>query len=294
MGRTTINMLYFLLIIIAIGVLLISDAGKKILGFFLLLAILCGVLYLGFWGVIILIGLLSDKDIQDTILTVVWVIIFFVIAVWCLNKLNVKYKRGDFKKEIVFKKISNSWLRVWAKHKALLITVIVLTSLIIVSLVWAIAVLDNEHSQQNVPLSVGTVDGLLKKNNCEIHRENILKYISNYNDSQKPEFRDSNNAGGDPIINLYVERKNLIDIFYSPKIDSCLYIESRQTLAKRGEDAKIDVGAWGVIYDTWYLIDALTDKEINFYGGQPYFQMIHRGEVFNTEIEANTIINEYR
>ena len=46
-------MLYLLLIIIAIGVLLASEAGKALLGLLIKLALIAGGLYLGFWVVVI-------------------------------------------------------------------------------------------------------------------------------------------------------------------------------------------------------------------------------------------------
>lgn len=52
-------MLYFLLIIIAVGVLLISEGGQSILGFLIILGLIVGALYLGFWIIIIAFGLLT-------------------------------------------------------------------------------------------------------------------------------------------------------------------------------------------------------------------------------------------
>jgi hypothetical protein len=61
--------LYFLLIIIAIGVLLASKAGQELLALIIGLLFIGVVLYVGFWIVVFVIGLFSDKNIRDTIFT---------------------------------------------------------------------------------------------------------------------------------------------------------------------------------------------------------------------------------
>jgi hypothetical protein len=54
------------------------------------------------------------------------------------------------------------------------------------------------------------------------------------------------------------------------------------------------VGEWSTVYDTYYLIDELTGKEIDFNKGLPFLQIIHRGERFTSEEEANVILSEYK
>lgn len=138
-------------------------------------------------------------------------------------------------------------------------------------------------------------DYFQKKIECEKYKEDILKDINKYNNSQKPEIRNSNNdISGEPINNLYVEQKELKELFYSPKINSCVYLESMKTLVKRGENANPDVGNWAISYDTYYLIDVLTGKQIDFNKGLPFLQIIHGGEIFNSEQDADQIIEEYR
>lgn len=137
-------------------------------------------------------------------------------------------------------------------------------------------------------------DNFQKKINCEKYKSQMLDNISQYNSAQKPELRNSDNTGTNPMYGLYVESKELKQIFYSPKVDSCLYVESDKTLAKFGSDTKPDVGNWSTIYETYYLIDALTSKKINFYQGLPGLQIISRGYVFNSEKQADEIINPYK
>ncbi|GEM_PF-2688413 len=139
------------------------------------------------------------------------------------------------------------------------------------------------------------VDYFNKKIECEKYTDSISKKINQFNASQKPEFRDSNNSGqGEPMYNLYIENNVLKEVFYSPKINSCLYLESRRTLVKPGANAKADIGNWSVDYETYYLVDVLTSKEIDFNKGLNFLQIIHRGEQFNSEKEADDILNEYR
>lgn len=138
-------------------------------------------------------------------------------------------------------------------------------------------------------------DDFSKKIECERFQNSVGKKIKEFNDAQKPEIRNSNNdPTGEPYNNLYVENNILKEVFYSPKVNSCLYLESKRTLVKRGEDAKPDVGPWGISYETYYLIDALSGKEIDFNQGVPFLQIIHRGELFTSEYDAYKIINEYR
>lgn len=149
--------------------------------------------------------------------------------------------------------------------------------------------------QQNIDLQAKKeVDYFQKKIDCEKYQDPILNKIKQYNNSQKPELRDSNNSGGEQMYNLYIENNSLKEIFYSPKVNSCVYLESRKTLAKKGLNAKEDVGDWDIVYETYYLIDALTGKEINFNNGLPGLQIIHRGEIFNYEKEADDIISQYK
>ena len=80
----------FLLIIIAIGVLLMSDAGKKLLGLSIGIAVLGGILYVLFWGIPIGYFLISEnkKDIIDLLSY----IIIAGMAFWSINRLYILLK----------------------------------------------------------------------------------------------------------------------------------------------------------------------------------------------------------
>ncbi|MCX6721104.1 MAG: hypothetical protein NT026_00660 [Candidatus Staskawiczbacteria bacterium] len=137
-------------------------------------------------------------------------------------------------------------------------------------------------------------DNFQKKIDCEKYKSQILDKINRFNSAQKPELRNGDNTGTNPDYNLYVESDELKEIFYSPKVNSCLYVESDKTLMKLGADAKPDVGNWSTLYETYYLIDALTNEKIDFYQGLPFLQIISRGDVFNSEKQANEIISAYK
>lgn len=136
-------------------------------------------------------------------------------------------------------------------------------------------------------------DYFYKKIECEKYKDKIQEKINQYNLSQVPEVRDSNNAGGEPINNLYIENNLLKELFYSPKLDSCLCLESRRTLMKKGLHND-ESQNWITIYETYYLVDVLTGKEINFNNDLNFLQIIHRGERFSTIKQADDIINEYK
>lgn len=110
-------MLYVLLGIIAIGVLLASEDGKELLSMLGTLALIAGGLYVGFWAVVIIIGLLSNEGIRETITSVstfvgllllVGYIGFFVVYI-----VYKKYKQGAFKKDNIIKQTKLFWNRNW-------------------------------------------------------------------------------------------------------------------------------------------------------------------------------------
>lgn len=87
-------MLYILLIIIAVGVLLASEEGKELLGTLQKFIFWGALLYVGFWAVIIIIGLLSQQSIQNAITGEQgsFVISFLLCAL--IYKLYRGYKKG--------------------------------------------------------------------------------------------------------------------------------------------------------------------------------------------------------
>jgi len=147
---------------------------------------------------------------------------------------------------------------------------------------------------QNKATSTNTT--FSKKIECEKYRNEIEEKIKQYNLSQKPEVKDSSVPLNpeEPINHLYLKNNELKEIFYSPKVDSCVYIESRKDLIKSDPNANPNIGTWGISFESYYMIDALTNEEINFNNGLPFIDLIHRSEIFTTEKNAEKIINEYK
>lgn len=91
-------MLYILFIIIAVGVLLQSDEGKELLGSFQKLIFWGALLYVGFWAVIIIIGLLSQQSVQTAITGEQGsFVISFLLCAW-LYKIYRGYKAKKYDK----------------------------------------------------------------------------------------------------------------------------------------------------------------------------------------------------
>jgi hypothetical protein len=131
-----------------------------------------------------------------------------------------------------------------------------------------------------------------KKVECTKLKEEIIKKIISYNNSQTPEFGASSPNLG--IDSLFVRSKEIKEVFYSPLVDSCLYLESNKTLIKYGLDAKPNVGQWSVDYDTYSLIDFLSNKQIDFNNGMNFLQVVHRGERFLDETQIDDIVKKYK
>lgn len=135
----------------------------------------------------------------------------------------------------------------------------------------------------------------IKIEDCEKYRWLITENERIYNESQKMQLRDGNNSGeGKPEWNTYVEKNELKDLFYSPKSSSCLYLESRKTLMRRGLDTKTNGGEWGVIYDSWCLVDPSTGGEMMLDEPITCLNVIHRRESYTPADEVERILGEYK
>ena len=106
-------MLYILLIIIAIGVLLISEPGRKLLSILAVLAFIAGGLYLMFWIVIFAIAFLSEKETRDNVLSAIGGVMFLIYVIYGIYLFYQKYQRGEFRKEIIKSKVKQRWIKEW-------------------------------------------------------------------------------------------------------------------------------------------------------------------------------------
>ena len=89
-------MLYVLLIIIAIGVLLASEGGKELLNWILIVLGIIGLLYIGFWIIMIAIGVFSSGGFKNIIIPIIGEV---AIAGYILYGIFVTYKgfkKGDY------------------------------------------------------------------------------------------------------------------------------------------------------------------------------------------------------
>jgi hypothetical protein len=99
-------MLYILLIIIAVGVLLISEEGKKLLNTFGWLTVILAVLFLVFFTVAGLAMVVSSnlESIKDFVvhlpvligLFLLWICIFIIAPKYINNSLKTKNKKTAF------------------------------------------------------------------------------------------------------------------------------------------------------------------------------------------------------
>lgn len=106
-------MLYFLLAIIAIGVLLASEEGKAILGCLVQLAIVGVILFVGFWAVVLIWVFFSEKNTRDTVLTVIGTIALIWAAIYVLYE---KRKQGKLTKQAIKTKAAEIWKQHFSKQ----------------------------------------------------------------------------------------------------------------------------------------------------------------------------------
>lgn len=133
----------------------------------------------------------------------------------------------------------------------------------------------NEYQQEGI--KVGTSqkeevknskndDYFLKKIECEKYKEKIKKDINDYNYSQKMFIGDSavpGNPVSPEIPRLYLYNKEFKEVFYSPKVNSCLYYEvSRTFIAPPEESVNYPNIKWGVSFESHNLIDHLQEITI--------------------------------
>ena len=93
----------YLLTVIAVGVLLLSDIGKRILFWLVIVSLIGGVLYLLFWIVAFGVALLLNKETGGLIVIIFgWVGVIGGIIIW-IREISLNYKKGDYS----FKNIKN-------------------------------------------------------------------------------------------------------------------------------------------------------------------------------------------
>ena len=127
-------LLYILLIIIAIGVLLMSEEGKGLLNTLTILALIAGGAYILFWVVMLVIAFFMNKEVSDPILEVGFFIAFGLFAIFYLLHL------WKIRKQIP-NKIKSRFLESWKRQKIATIVGIIafvafVVSIIVIILNW--------------------------------------------------------------------------------------------------------------------------------------------------------------
>lgn len=120
--------IYILLTIITIGVLLASEAGQKLLLLLGWLVAIGGILYLGFWAVIFMIGLFSDESLRETMGEKIAVVGFWILVYWGGYTIYKKYQRGEITQQSIKQAIKNrakdSWLGIHNASKGVKVAMI--------------------------------------------------------------------------------------------------------------------------------------------------------------------------
>ena len=134
-------LLYILLIIIAIGVLLMSEEGKGLLNTLTILALIAGGVYILFWVVMLAIAFFMNKEVSEPVLEVGSFIAFGFFAIFYLLHLWKIRKQIPSKIKQVPTRIKNRFLESWKKQRTATIVGIVafialVSSIVVIILNW--------------------------------------------------------------------------------------------------------------------------------------------------------------
>ncbi len=117
------------------------------------------------------------------------------------------------------------------------------------------------------------------KQECFKYKEGIQKEFDNFNTKQQPQER----ADNDGSTRKCYENKELKEIFYSNKLNSCAQVEVQKTYCNTP-----DMKSYGVSYEYNILSNVLTGETLE------YIKTISRGEGFETPQRTKEIIDSYR
>lgn len=135
-------MIYILLIIIAIGVLQLSTEGKEFLNSLWIIGLIAGGLYLAFWIVVIVMGLLSDKVIRENVFTIIGAIMLSAYAIYGIYTVYKKHQRGELTKQIIKSKAKDLWLKNWKQNPKIIIFLILAFSFLLYMLIYSLTIKD--------------------------------------------------------------------------------------------------------------------------------------------------------
>lgn len=132
-------LIYFLLIIIAIGVLLASEAGQQFLNFLIRMLLLGGALFILLIAVVLIVGILSNKDVRENITYILGAIMIVVYIFYGIKTLIERKKKGDFTSVAIKNRIKQWWNNNWTNSiggKIGIIIVIICFSAMVLLLIY--------------------------------------------------------------------------------------------------------------------------------------------------------------
>lgn len=128
-------MIIFLLIIIAIGVLLLSEEGKALLNGLSKLAIIAGILFLVFWAVVLGIVFFSDKEHREWLSSIFGVGILIILIVSLVNYLKELWKD----RTNVAHQVKSLPKKIWKEHKVAVVVFAIVYASFMGVIIWALA-----------------------------------------------------------------------------------------------------------------------------------------------------------
>jgi hypothetical protein len=143
---------------------------------------------------------------------------------------------------------------------------------------------------EEVKTSDSAQDDFQNKMECYNLKEKIEIDMEKFNSEQTPEKRTVDRGAVEEY--MCFEQKELKEIFFSKKLNTCLHVEIDKTICK--SLMSYSSGEYYVSYETDYLIDTLSNEKIDFNNGLNFLQIINNGQQFNTQEDADKIINEYK
>ncbi len=118
-----------------------------------------------------------------------------------------------------------------------------------------------------------------QKEECASYKDNINKEVEVFNQKQIIERRGDN----DGSYSFCKEIRELQEVFYSPKVNSCIQAITEKTLCQPNQNV-----AFHVSYEYLNLKDVLTEKQLES------FRVIWRGEGYESMDDIQQKIENYK
>ena len=136
--------------------------------------------------------------------------------------------------------------------------------------------------QNNKSITNQQKENFKNKIECGKYQKEIVEKINTYNNSQKIFTADGNNDDSQASnTNQYINSKEFKELFYSPRMNSCVYFEIDQTLI--GHKINNKPIQWAVSSEYYNLIDVLTGKQLEL------IHTVNRGEKMDSYNKDGTV-----